>query len=71
MQVLVWNCRGAGDSEFERAIMDLVRINNPTLVFLLETRLTASRIGPFKTTLGLHSSNGVDSVGLSSGIWMH
>lgn len=70
MSVLAWNCRGAAHSDFMDTMADIYRQHSPMIIFILETRLPASRIERLKSLLRLESSHGVDSIGLSGGIWM-
>jgi hypothetical protein len=39
MKILVWNCRGLGNTAAVLALLDVKRRNNPEVVFLSETHL--------------------------------
>jgi exonuclease III len=39
MRILVWNCRGLGNSAAVLALLDVKRRHNPEVVFLSETHL--------------------------------
>lgn len=70
MSVLAWNCRGAAHPDFMKNICDLATQHKPMLIYILETRLPFSRIDNLKKKLKLYEVHGVDSNGLSGGIWM-
>lgn len=70
MSILSWNCRGGAHPDFMSNIEDMVTQKKPILIFILETRLPASRVEDLKTALRYDSAHGVDANGLSGGIWM-
>lgn len=70
MSILTWNCRGGAHPEFIKAITDLVSQHKPMLIFIIETRLPAVMADDLKVELKYDSVHGVDSNGLSGGIWM-
>lgn len=39
MKTLIWNCKGLGNPRIVRAFLRLARIENPKMVFLMETKL--------------------------------
>lgn len=42
--ILVWNCRGANSSSFFRHLIDLVKLNKPDILILVETRCSSLMI---------------------------
>ncbi|XP_075663020.1 uncharacterized protein LOC142632520 [Castanea sativa] len=50
MIILSWNCRGLGN----RHAVELVRKKAPTILFLMETKLTDRQMKPIKTKLGFY-----------------
>ena len=44
MSLLCWNCQGLGNSETEQEFGDLIRAQDPSVVFLAETWLTKARL---------------------------
>lgn len=70
MSILSWNCRGAAHPDFNNDIAELVLQHNPMLIFILETRLAASKAEDLKIRLRFDKVYGIDSNGLSGGIWM-
>ena len=68
MSCLVWNCRGLGKPRAIRALKDLIRSHNPTLVFLCETKMALANMNRLKFTLGIKNCFGVDRMGLGGGL---
>ncbi|KAL0444993.1 UNVERIFIED_CONTAM: hypothetical protein Slati_2222000 [Sesamum latifolium] len=67
MSLLVWNCQGLGNPWTVRGLQELIRVHNPLLVFLAETKCSASQIEVLKRWLDLFGT-GVSSVGKSGGL---
>src|SRR4051812_31146705 len=48
MKTLSWNCRGLGSPRAVRALLRLIRLKNPSIVFLMETRLKSDEVQRIK-----------------------
>ncbi|KAI8031966.1 hypothetical protein LOK49_LG01G02988 [Camellia lanceoleosa] len=70
MKMLVWNCRGAGNSVFKRNMRKLLKCHNPSIIVLMETKVQFSFMGLFFNNLGFTASTYVDPVGKCRGIWL-
>ncbi|KAI8021640.1 hypothetical protein LOK49_LG03G03414 [Camellia lanceoleosa] len=70
MDMLFWNCRGAGNNKFRRTLKDLITMHKPDLLVLMETKVDLSSMGMFFNSLGYSASSHVDPIGRSGGIWM-
>lgn len=70
MSILCWNSRGAAHPDFKKVLKDMVDDKKPMVIFILETRIPASRIEATRKLLKYDSARGVDSNGLSGGIWL-
>jgi hypothetical protein len=70
MKVLLWNCRGAGNPNFRRNFADLKRSHQPTIVVLVETRISGQRAVEVSTALGFDRVIRSDAEGFSGGIWL-
>ncbi|KAL7254135.1 hypothetical protein ACSBR1_008521 [Camellia fascicularis] len=70
MDMLFWNCRGAGNNKFRISFKELVAMHKPDLIVLMETKVDLSSIGMFFNSLGYTASSHVDPIGKSEGIWM-
>ncbi|KAL0433053.1 UNVERIFIED_CONTAM: hypothetical protein Slati_2639600 [Sesamum latifolium] len=53
MSLIVWNCQGLGNPWTVRGLWDLLRVHKPHLVFLAETKCSASQIEVVKRRLNL------------------
>ncbi|KAK4387777.1 hypothetical protein Sango_2384300 [Sesamum angolense] len=67
MSLLVWNCQGLGNPMTVKGLRDLLRVNNPHLVFLAETKCSSSQIEALKRRLNMFGCC-VDSKGRSGGL---
>ncbi|KAI7991148.1 hypothetical protein LOK49_LG12G02045 [Camellia lanceoleosa] len=70
VDLLIWNCRGAGNKKFKRSMRDLVQIHKPNLVVLMETKVEFKAMGLFFNGMGFTTSTHVDPIGRGGGIWM-
>lgn len=70
LDILVWNCRGAGNSKFKRNFSELMKTHKPGVVALLETKVSLDSMGIFFKSLGLKGSVHVDPTGRVGGIWL-
>ena len=68
MSTISWNCRGLGNPRAIRALKGLIRLKEPKLVFLMETKMEARRVLKLKLTLGYPNGIAVDSTGRSGGL---
>lgn len=53
MKLVAWNCRGLGNSPAVRGLRDLVKVEEPDILFLSETKLDEKRMQRFRWMLGL------------------
>ena len=51
MSLLCWNCRELGNQQTIQELGDLVRAQDPTVVFLAETWLVEARLGEIRDRL--------------------
>ena len=63
MKILSWNCRGLGSPPAVRALLRLIRLENPICVFLMETRLKSFEMEVIKQRCGFNSCLVVDCRG--------
>ncbi|KAK9291995.1 hypothetical protein L1049_019947 [Liquidambar formosana] len=70
MKILVWNCRGAGSKRFLRNIKELVKVHNPWIVVIMETKLGNDRAQAVVKNLKFSDSVCLGADGLSRGLWM-
>ncbi|XP_028054929.1 uncharacterized protein LOC114259143 [Camellia sinensis] len=70
MDMLFWNCRGAGNNKFKRTVKELIKTQKPDIVVLMVTKVALQSMGMFFNTLGFTASPYVDPIGRNRGIWM-
>ncbi|OMO73242.1 reverse transcriptase [Corchorus capsularis] len=70
MKILIWNCRGAANSEFKRVFTDLVRTNRPSICFLAETKISGDIANRVVASLGFGGSHIINARGFAGGLWM-
>ncbi|KAF5464386.1 hypothetical protein F2P56_014464 [Juglans regia] len=68
MSLLSWNTRGLGNPRGVRALSDLVREEDPMVLFLQETKLSEKGMEKLKYRLGYKNCLAVSSEGRSGGI---
>ncbi|KAL0017305.1 hypothetical protein SO802_004374 [Lithocarpus litseifolius] len=70
MNVIIWNCRGALKPNFQNHVKELVRIHNPTILVLMETRIGGERARGITDRLPFENAIHTDTIGLAGGLWM-
>lgn len=70
IKVLSWNCRGASNPTFMRNLRDLIAIHKPTILALLETRVSGPVADRVCQQIGWGSWYRVEAAGFSGGIWI-
>ena len=68
MIIIGWNCRGLGNRRAVEVLAELVRSKAPTILFLMETKLTVQEMEPIKVELGFQSMLAVSSEGRRGGL---
>ncbi|KAL2945366.1 Cyanidin 3-O-glucoside 5-O-glucosyltransferase [Bienertia sinuspersici] len=68
---LVWNVQGAGSNAFLSALKELIRVNKPSVVALVETHMGGERAQYIATKIGFDGHLRVDATGFSGGIWLY
>ena len=70
MNIIVWNCRGASKPSFQKHVGELVRMHNPAMLVILETRVGGDRAKGIIGRLPFAGSVHTDTVGFTGGLWM-
>ena len=68
MSILSLNCRGLGNPQTVRELREVVKHEDPKVVFLMETRLELKNIESLRVKLGTQSSMGVKRIGTGGGL---
>lgn len=70
MKCIFWNCHGAGNTDFENAMIDLCRDHDPEVIVLLETKIPFADTNNFFGNLGYFHDIVADLNGKVRGIWL-
>lgn len=70
MDILTWNCRGAGSDEFHRLLAEMLQQYNPTILVLLETRVKGSWSHHIMQYSRLNRCLLSEARGYAGGIWL-
>ena len=68
---MVWNVQGAGSRAFVAALKEIVRVNKPNVITLVETHMGGAQADHIATVLGYSGHTRVDAQGFSGGIWVY
>lgn len=68
MKTICWNTRGLENPCGVRALHDLIRLEDPDLFFLIETKLMVRRLERIRIRTGIHGCLRVDSEGRGGGL---
>ena len=68
MNLVSWNCQGLGNPKTVRALHSLVKLKGPTVLFLMETKLSSKKMEIIRVKVGFDYAFTVPSVGRSGGL---
>jgi hypothetical protein len=71
MSCICWNCHGLGNPETVLELHNFVRLEAPTLVFISETKIEATRAQNPTSRFGFAGCVHVASDGLSGGVVLY
>ncbi|XP_021836152.1 uncharacterized protein [Spinacia oleracea] len=66
----MWNVQGAGKQAFMATLREIVRINNPSVIVLVETYLSGEKAQRICDRVGYSGQTRVEAQGFSGGIWL-
>ncbi|RYR24559.1 hypothetical protein Ahy_B02g058063 [Arachis hypogaea] len=69
MNIICWNCRGAGGKSFHSLIRDMRKEYDAHFIILLETHVSGMKGKKIRDKMGFDGSFIVEAVGHSGGIW--
>ena len=70
MKILMWNCRGALNSEFKRKVCELVANHRPSIMVIMETRVGGERAKKIIEGLPFDGFITTDTIGYAGGLWI-
>ena len=68
MNLICWNCRGLGNRQLVQELGELVRAQDPIIVFLAETWLEEARLGTIRDSLQFNHYHGVSRITRGGGL---
>ena len=69
MDCLTWNCQGAASKEFGKALKELIRLNRPPIVALIEPKVSSAHDDVICKGINFANWVLVEAIGFSGGIW--
>ncbi|XP_074318764.1 uncharacterized protein LOC141655591 [Silene latifolia] len=70
LRLLTWNVQGTGSNEFLSTLKELIRINKPQVVVLVETHISGATAQRVCDRINFRGRTRVDAAGFSGGIWL-
>ena len=70
ISIMFWNVQGAASGNFWRAFKTILKNYNPSMVVVMETRVSGIKADEFIKKSGFEFSHQVEAVGFSGGIWI-
>ncbi|KAL8130290.1 LOW QUALITY PROTEIN: hypothetical protein V2J09_019445 [Rumex salicifolius] len=68
IKIITWNAQGAGSRDFLNSLKDLVRMNDPTILVLVETRVRCKQ--KICKKIGFDGIIRLEAIGFIGGIWI-
>ncbi|KAL8129303.1 hypothetical protein V2J09_018458 [Rumex salicifolius] len=68
INIITWNAQGAGRKEFFITLKEIVRIHDPTILVLVETRISGSQADKVCQGIGFDGILRAEAIGFSGGI---
>lgn len=70
IKIMIWNVQGAGSQAFLTMLREVIRINNPTILALVETHISGDTAQKVCDRIGFSGQFRVDAQGFRGGIWL-
>ncbi|KAL8159774.1 hypothetical protein V2J09_001311 [Rumex salicifolius] len=70
INIITWNAQGACSREFLITLKEIVRIHDPTILVLVETRISGSQANKVCRGIGFDGILRAEAIGFSGGIWV-
>ncbi|XP_021775573.1 uncharacterized protein LOC110739421 [Chenopodium quinoa] len=68
---MVWNVQGAGSREFIDALKEIIRVNKPNVIPLVETHMGGAQAIKIANIIEYNGHTRIDAQGFSGGIWIY
>jgi len=70
LNILVWNAQGTGSREFLNILREHIHMHRPSIIALVETRISGPKAQALYNNIGFSRSIRVDAQGFQGGIWV-
>ena len=70
VSIMFWNVQGAASGEFRRSFKTIIKNYNPSMVVLMEPRISGVKADDFIKKSGFDYFHRVEAMGFSGGIWL-
>ncbi|KAL8152224.1 hypothetical protein V2J09_009984 [Rumex salicifolius] len=70
IKIITWNTQGAGSRMLMRTLKDIIRTHDPTILVLVETRLSGPQADKVCKEIGFDGIVRAQAVGFKGGIWV-
>ena len=70
MNIIIWNCRGALKPSFQSHVRELVRVHDPAILVLMETKIGGNKAREISSRLPFDEAVHTDTIGYAGGLWM-
>ena len=70
MNILVWNSRGVLKPNFQEYVRELVRVHNPAILVIIETKLGGERAKGITDRLPFDGAIHTETIGYAGGLWL-
>ncbi|KAL2935019.1 hypothetical protein RDABS01_018138 [Bienertia sinuspersici] len=71
LSFMVWNVQGAGSRAFIAALKEIIKVNKPVVVALVETHMGSDQAMMISKHIGFSGHLRVDAQGYAGGIWVY
>lgn len=70
MNIVTWNCQGAGGRGFHRVLKNLLQTHREAILGLVEPKVSGTQANAICAKLGFSDWIRVEAFGVSGGIWV-
>ncbi|KAL8128557.1 hypothetical protein V2J09_017712 [Rumex salicifolius] len=70
LKIITWNAQGAGSRDFLISLKELIRMHDPPVLVLVETRISGVHIDKICQRIGFDGILRSKAIGFSGGIWI-
>ncbi|KAL8152132.1 hypothetical protein V2J09_021940 [Rumex salicifolius] len=70
INIITWNAQGARSKDFMQTLREIIRIHDPTILVLVETRMSGPQADKVCGDIGFDGMTKAEAVGFRGGIWV-